>query len=283
MCGMDAELSYQQILALVLDELKRLPRDQYAALNEAVVRSAARKGLIADPGDGRRGPGYRASTDRIHEFVHQALWECIVKGVVVPGMDRSNPNWPFYRVTERGQRMIEHGSPQPYDRDGFVEYFRKKVPNSDPIVDGYFTEAVEAFNAGCLRASAVMLGVASEQLVLLLVEAFRASISDGGKKAKFEKELERAWQINIRYRALKERLDLMVDGKRLPAEHAEAIASEVGGVYELIRRYRNASGHPNVPSAIDADTVFLNLRTFIEYARRTIGLIDHFKTNAADW
>ena len=58
-----------------------------------------------------------------------------------------------------------------------------------------------------------MLGVASEQLVLLLIEAFTAALVDGGKKSKFEKELDRGWQINIRYRALKERLDLMVDAK----------------------------------------------------------------------
>lgn len=280
---MQDELSYQQVLALVLEELKRLPESQYAELGEAVVRSAGQKRLIIDPGDGRRGPGYQRSTDRINELVRQALWECIVKGVVVPGLDRMNQNWPWYRLTERGQKVINSGSPQPYDRDGFVDHFRRKVPNADPTVDGYFVEAVDAFNAGCHRACAVMLGVASEQMVLLLVEAFTAAITDGGKKAKFEKEIERAWQINVRYRALKERLDLMVDAKKLPAEHEEAVGSELGGMFELLRRYRNASGHPNVPGTIDADTVFLNLRTFIEYARRTASLIDHFKTNDADW
>jgi hypothetical protein len=75
----------------------------------------------------------------------------------------------------------------------------------------------------------------------------------------------------------------MVDGKKLPAEHAEFIGSELGGVYELVRRYRNASGHPNLPGSVDADTVFLNLRTFIEYARRAGGLIAHFQATGADW
>jgi len=280
---MSMEIGYQQVLALVLGELKGLPKSQYAELGEAVVRLAVRKGLLADPGDGRRGPGYQGSTDRIHEFVRQALWECVVKGVVVPGMDRHNQNWPWYRVTERGQRIIDSGSPQPYDRDGFVAHFRKTVPSADPIVDGYFIESVEAFNAGCHRASAVMLGVASEQLVLVLIESFTAAMTDGGKKSKFEKELERAWQINVRYRALKERLDLMVDAKKLPAEYAEAVGNELGGVFEMLRRYRNTSGHPNLPGSVEADTVFLNLRTFIEYARRVLDLAGYFRGNGADW
>lgn len=128
-----------------------------------------------------------------------------------------------------------------------------------------------------------MLGVASEQLVLLLIEAFIAALVDGNKKSRFEKDLERGWQINVRYRALKERLDQMVDAKKLPREHAETVGNELGGVFELLRRYRNTSGHPNLPGSVEADTVFLNLRTFIEYARRTVALIDYFKANAAEW
>lgn len=189
----------------------------------------------------------------------------------------------FYRLTERGKKIVDAGSPQPYDRDGFVDYFRKKVVNADAIVDGYFVEAVEAFNAGSIRASAVMLGVASEQLILVLIDSFKQAIADGGKRSKFEKELERAWQINARYRALRERLDAMVDAKKLPDEQAETIGGELAGMYELLRRYRNTSGHPNLPGTVDSDTVFLNLRTFIEYARRVLVLIEYFKAHDADW
>jgi hypothetical protein len=164
-----------------------------------------------------------------------------------------------------------------------VDYFRKQVRNADAIVDGYVVEAVEAYNAGCFRASAVMLGVASEQLILLLIESFKQAISDGAKKSKFEKDLDKAWQINVRYRALKERLDAMADAKRLPGEHAETIGGELASMYELLRRYRNASGHPNLPGIVDSDTVFLNLRTFVEYARRVHVLIAYFKANEADW
>lgn len=85
--------TYQQVLAVVLEALKGLPRGQYAQLGEAVVRAAAGKGLIVDPGDGRRRPGYHGPVDRIYGLVHEALWECIVRGVVVPGMDNNNDKW----------------------------------------------------------------------------------------------------------------------------------------------------------------------------------------------
>lgn len=279
---MAVEIEYQHVLALVLEALKEHPGGQQASLAQAVVLLASKKGLIDDPGEGKRGPGYNRSIDQIHDFVHEALWECVVKGVVVPGRDRYNAKWPFYRLTERGRKIVDAGAPQPYDRDGFIDYFRRQVPGADEAVEGYFAEAVDAFNAGCYRASAVMLGVASEQLVLLLIDVMSSAITDGDKKAKFEKAVQ-SWQIHTRYRALKDRLDGMVEAKKLPTHHAETVKSELGGVFELLRRYRNASGHPNVPGAVDAETVFLNLRTFVEYARRVLALAEYLRESGADW
>ncbi len=71
--------------------------------------------------------------------------------------------------------------------------------------------------------------------------------------------------------------------RRLTREHAETVASELPSGYEILRRCRNAGGHPDVPGDVDADTVFLNLRSFTEYARRTNELIAYFTANAADW
>jgi hypothetical protein len=276
-----AQLGYQQIFALVLEQLKVKPESQYAELVDAVVASAMLKGLL--PHSEARGFGYRTSSHGPEaELVRQAYWDCVVKGLIVPGMNDSNPGWPWFRVTAQGRPSIEAGSPQPYDRDGFIQHFRKAVPGADPIVDGYLVEAVISFNAGCYRAAAVMLGVASEQIVLVLIEAFTKALQDGGKKSVFEKEL-RAWQILTRFQALKTRLDLMVTAKKLPDEHAETVQTVFGGVFDLLRQYRNAGGHPNVPGDVSADVVFINLRMFIEYARRTKALTEYFAANDADW
>jgi len=64
-------------------------------------------------------------------------------------------------------------------------------------------------------------------------------------------------------------------------EHAETVKSELGSGYELLRRCRNAAGHPDVPGNVDGDTVFLNLRAFIEYARRITNLAQYLRKNGA--
>lgn len=97
---------------------------------------------------------------------------------LVFGMDNANPAWPFYRVTDHGAAPLKNAAPQPYDPDGFLALFRKTVGAIDPVVDEYVVEAVQAFNAGCVRSAADMLGCASEKLVLLLCEALETSIAD---------------------------------------------------------------------------------------------------------
>jgi hypothetical protein len=82
--------TYQQIHAVVLEVLRRLPQGQYGQLGEAVVRAAASKSLIVDPGESGRRRGHSGPVDRIYSLVHEALWECIVRGIVVPGMDNAN-------------------------------------------------------------------------------------------------------------------------------------------------------------------------------------------------
>lgn len=75
----------------------------------------------------------------------------------------------------------------------------------------------------------------------------------------------------------------MVAAKRLPDDHAETVRGVLGGMFEMLRQYRNTGGHPNLPGELSADVVFINLRMFIEYARRTHVLIAYFASNDADW
>jgi hypothetical protein len=181
-----------------------------------------------------------------------------------------------------GRQALAFVPPQPYDPDGFLRYFRASVVSIDPVVDEYVIEAVQDFNSGSYRSAAVMLGCASEQLILLLCEAFGRAITDSLKRAQYEHDTAN-WMIYAKYRALKERLDLMATAKRLPRDHIETINSELPSGFELLRRCRNSAGHPNVQGDVMGDTIFMNLRAFIEYARRVTELIKYFDTIEADW
>lgn len=282
-----SQLGYREVLALTLEQLGKNPKGQQANLVEHVLTAAKQKGLLPSvrPSTGAYyvSSGRSADEERVSELVREAMWECLIKRLIVFGMDGSNPNWPFYRLTEFGATAVKSTPPQPYDPDGFLKHFDTTCGSIDPAVRGYVAEAVHAFNSNCTRSAAVMLGCASEKLLLLLCDAFEAAISDPTKKAKFTKDINAKWAISHKYATVRDRLDLMVDGRKLPHEHAETVASELPAGFELLRRCRNAGGHPDVPGNVDPDTVFLNLRTFTEYARRVQALTTHFGTAPADW
>jgi len=277
---------YQQTQALLLEYLRANPTGQYVGVVGGVVALAVSKGQYTaqpgfNPGDGRTMLD-RRDRDDVHELVRQLLWQALVKGILVFGMDEHNAHWPFYRLTGYGEHVVENLSPQPYDPTGFMADFNAKNPGAEPVIVDYMTEALRAFNHDCPKAASVMSGAASEKAVLLLCEQFHQAMIDPAKKAQFEKDTER-WTISSKYRALKDRLDLMVTAKKLTGDLRDIVSSDLPGCFDLVRRQRNAAGHPELVADHQPDTVFLNLRVMTEYIRRIYLLIDYFRSNAADW
>jgi len=282
-----AEFPHQMTRSLLLEYLKGKSGGQYLNVVEGVVTLAAEKGII--PCDGppqhRRVLNLLARPDewRIHEDIRQLLWQLIVQGVLVPGKDKNNQEWPWFTVTEYGKQVVAAQKPQPYDPDGFLEEFRRQNPNANPVVLDYLEEGVRAFNYGCFKAAAVMIGAASEKAILLLKDQFEANITDGAKKAAFEKDCKKSWAVTNQYRVLKDRLDKMADAKKLTRDLSETVAAELPGCFEMIRRQRNAAGHPDIVARHDPDSVFLNLRMMSEYMRGVHALIEYFHNHPADW
>ncbi|MEO7731074.1 MAG: hypothetical protein ABIY55_08895 [Kofleriaceae bacterium] len=85
-----AQLGYQQVFSLVLEQLKTELEGQHAELVEAVVARIS-KGAASAIGEGPiRLPNEFAQQEA--ELVRQAYWDCVIKGLVVPGMDDANPS-----------------------------------------------------------------------------------------------------------------------------------------------------------------------------------------------
>ena len=281
-------LTYQQARSLLLEHLKVAPTGDYEAAWRGVLTLACARGLLPGvtvPQGARDVAGCMIGPARstVANHVQELLWQLLVQGIVVFGQDAVNATWPWYRLTAYGQRVVDGAQPQPHDPDAFLSEFLRVVPTADPVVYDYLEEAVHAFNHGCPKAAAVMLGAASEKAILLLCEAFGSAIADLAERRKFDKNSTKTWSISNKYNVLKGRLDLMVGAKKLQGEHADTVQNLLPGGFELIRRVRNAAGHPEAPGSVDPDTVFLNLRLFTEYARRVCALTEHFATNPADW
>jgi hypothetical protein len=281
-----SSLTPQLVRALLLDYLKRQNRGQLEEAVNGVLQLAMAKGLVPS-GVGAVGVTrlhFQTNVNVVRDHVQQLMWQLLAQGLLVWGMDAGpNDKYPFYRMTEYGREVVQQDRPQPYDPDGFLGEFDRLVVPGDEVARAYLAEAVRAFNANCFKSAAVMVGGASEQLIVVLIDTFRDAITDPAEMSRFDKDAGPATAVSRRYRAAQERLDRMVVAKKLSFELAETVGNELPSAFHFIRRCRNDAGHPTIPTHTDPDTVFLNLRVFVEYARRVTGLSEFFKTNPATW
>ena len=282
-----AEFPHQMTRSLLFEFLNGKGGGQYLDVVHGVATLAAEKGIV--PCDGP--PQHRQAlklldhTDnwKLHEDIRQLLWQLIVQGVLVPGRDRNNQEWPWFSVTEHGQQVLAAEKPQPYDPDGFIAEFQRKNPDADPVILDYLEEGVRAFNYGCPKSAAVMIGAASEKAILLLHEAFENAITDAKLRKKYQGEAGTTTTIARKYQALRRRLDQMVGKGTLPDREQRFVTDELHGCFQLIKRQRDAAGHPAIVAHHDPDSVFVNLRLMTEHIRGVYALIDFFGSNPAEW
>lgn len=207
----------------------------------------------------------------------EIIWELIIQGVLVPGINDSNQGYPFLRLTEYGKWCVAENQILPHDPDGYLREFRTAIPNADSIIAEYLTEALQCYLRGLNRAAAVMLGGASEQAILLLIESYIGSIRDTAAKESFRSEIEGARTIFRKYEFFERRFSTIK--RRLPPELTNNIDSQLRGVFDLIRGSRNDAGHPASGVQIGRDAMYSHLCLFPPYCQKIYGLMGWFSNN----
>jgi len=203
---------------------------------------------VGDDNRGRR---------RLTFLVQDVLWEFMIQGVIAPGLNISNPNLPWFHLTEYGEKVLAAGGVIPHDASGYLEQFRSKCPKADKTVVAYLTESLLCFTTNNLIASVVMLGVASERAFILLCEALLKALSDSKEAAKFKKLLER--------NAIKPKQDFVIKKiDEIRRQHKRALPDNLsvmlGSIFDFIRCQRNDLGHPrSTPPSITREEAFVVL------------------------
>jgi hypothetical protein len=269
-------MQLEEMRGLLLTALKQTDWNQVVSLEVAV-------GNLKAKAQGTQSAQRFVTDGRAHlergesSLIHELIWTFIIQGILVPGQDDNNQNWPFLRLTDYGRRCIEEESVLPHDPDGYLMDFQAAAPEADPIVVEYLTEALQCFLRDLQRASAVMLGAASEMAVLELIESYANAISDEQTKAQVKTQISKATSIFRKFE-LFERGFVGVK-TRLPKALADNADSLLRGVFDLIRNSRNEAGHPASGIQVSRDTNYSHLRLFIPYCRRVYQLINWLQTN----
>jgi len=105
----------------------------------------------------------------VQQGILKSWYDLFRNGILSWGYNLSNTDPPFCHVTAHGQRILENLSRAPGNPDCYMAFLSKNTA-LNPIALSYIEEALRTYNSTCFKASAVMVGAASESLVLAVQE-----------------------------------------------------------------------------------------------------------------
>ena len=188
----------------------------------------------------QQGPGYFQTSSILREASQQLrirnnleeeralltlFYDLFRNGHLAWGHNLSNVEPPFCHLTDRGRQTLKHLSRDPANPDGYLHYVAEHCELS-PIAMSYLNEALMTYNSNCFKATAVMVGAASERTILEIRERLVKRIVELGRSP--SRNLK-DWKIGKVLTAITSELEAQ---KRINARWAEArISSKLAGIY----------------------------------------------------
>lgn len=246
------------------------------AVARQVLLDVVNAHVTMGPGYFQAGPILQAASQRLGikgnieaEQVLLTIWHDLFRiGMIAPGYDLCNPDLPFVHMTDAGRASLAHISRDPTNPDGYLAHLSSQQL-IDPIALSYIHEAVLAYNSACHKASAVMVGCATERLVLLVRDELVAGLSRIGKVV--PKELA-DWRYKTVRDSVTAELEAQTQHMR-PIRLKESFTAFWIPLTEQPRLYRNDAGHPKTVDPVSPETVHSNLLIFPELAKLVADLV----------
>lgn len=266
--------SYEEIRGAALDVLAGRERSQsqpsqYGDLATEVAEVFACRENPDQYERQPRRPFYLSPADC--ELFLEVFWDLFRQGITTLGLNDSNREFPFFRLSHLGKRLLENQDTYFFhDVSTYTNLLKNEVPSIDPVTLLYLQEALQAFRSGCILSSTVMLGVATEHTFLLLLETIDHSPTHARAFASVAKERTILQKIN----KFKSIVDQQL--RTLPSELKEDLDTHFAGILSIIRTFRNQAGHPT-GRIIDREQAYVLLNLFVPYCKKMYQMMDHFR------
>jgi hypothetical protein len=231
-----------------------------------------------------QGPNFPASPNIVdmppdlQNSVRAVVWELIIQGIIVPGIPNQlgQSGLPAFTITEWGQRCLNREEYVPYDAAKYLEQIQSEIPKLDHSVPLYLKDALSSFRVGAYLSSAVMCGVASERVLLVLRLGIEGAIQTADTKKRFA-DATKGVVISRVFKEIWKRLEPNQESlaKSLGQEDVKL---ELSNIFDLIRKTRNDAGHPTdrTISRDEADSI---LRLFPVYCKAVYATLDWLAKN----
>ncbi len=249
------------------------PSGQIIGLARTVCESAKNEGLISDVPDFAYS---NPPTDLLAARIQSVFWGLVLEGVYTPGGSIQSPNVSFFRVTEYGKQCFDAGELTPHDPDDYIKRIRSTCPGIDPATLLYVEEALGTFRAGRFLATAVMIGVAAENMWIRLAESVRTALDSPAKQQSFDRETKGNKIKRLHDEVLKR---LRQPSTPLPQELDSTLTQHLHGIADLTRQTRNNAGHPT-GKRLDRQETYALLLLFPTYCETVSKLMDWLTANS---
>jgi hypothetical protein len=261
--------SYEELRAAVLDLLAGREEASYG-LSQFINLKISLADVLEARSTGIKSVNAQLSYSDSELFL-ELFWDLFRQGIITIGLNDANPDFPFFRVTSFGKKLLS--GEQPYffhDLSSYEKVIKDEVPDINNTTLVYLKEAMQAFMSGCLLSSTVMLGVATEHTFLLLMETVDANITHGPLFKGVSNERSILKKVNKFKKILDQHNGL------LPPNVKEDLDTNFSGILSMIRNFRNESGHPS-GKIISREQVYVLLHLFVSCCKKMYQLRDVFK------
>ena len=174
---------------------------------------------------------------------------------------------------EAGEPMTE---PLPYGIDELVDAIQR-VPDVDPVIVAFISEAIDCCRAKALLAATFMLGAASENAINHLIQTYVAAISEEKNRNNIVGRMG-GKTITGRYEVF-EKSYRSCKSKPTALPLAQDLDTIIGQTFHFYRVTRNEIGHPVTVPNLEYGAILANLGQFGRYIERVYGLIAHFRAS----
>lgn len=221
----------------------------------------------------------RSDIKNIFEQFHLLLNQ----GIIAPGaVGNYGHNLPYFHVTEYGLKCLEEQEVLPYDIDGYFDKI-KSIPSISEWVEFYIKEALQCYNANCMEAAVIMLGLASEKIIDEKLDALLGFLSRNFNTEflQMQSELANIRMASGKFNCYKKYFDKIKNNvsdlefkKMLPTVDKVAFQTYAN----FTRITRNELAHPS-DTKMERIEVLMIFISFIKFCQIQYWIIDYYINN----
>lgn len=236
----------EMLLEVVAEHRPQRPEDGSLQMNTVFVALRSRLG--------------RPSVE-LQQRVLSEWHDLMCLGYFAWGVDWDNPDPPFFHVTDRGAHGLKDLARNPANPEGYLRYIAS-VATLNPVATTYLREGLACFTARLHKSAAVMLGAASESVILELRDAVTVKLQALGVPVPSKLM---SWQMKVMLDAL----GAFFESKKssFARELREEFEAYFQALPQPIRAARNDAGHPSSVDPVSDEAVHASYLLFPELVR----------------